>query len=313
MQYFTGLENLPAPPTPHTVIEGAFDGVHCGHQALLHAALEAARETGTQSAVLTFEPTPAEVFRRLPRADLRLTTAEERREILESLGVDLVVVADFNLALQATTPDQFVRDILLRRLDARVVVASETHTFGHRQTGNIYTLTHLGCELGFEVRVLPLSATEGRSVSSTRIRELLWTGEVEAANQLFCRDYTCRGPVITGQGRGTGLGFPTANLSVPLPKLLPAEGVYAGWAVREADRTQRWAAAIIIGSSPTFLPGEDARRVEVHLLDFSGDLLGQELIVGFTRRLREQRPFANQSDLTAQIARDLEEIRQSSI
>ena len=305
MEYLVGLENLPEKPEPCAVTEGAFDGVHCGHQALLRTAQEAAAEVGARTAVVTFEPTPAEVFRRLPRADLRLTLAEERREALEALGVDLVVVADFNEALQKLEPEQFVREILAQGLNARVVVASETHTFGHKQSGNIYTLTQLGCELGFEVRVLPLTDHGGEHVSSTRIRELLWAGQVEEANRLFCREYSCFGEVITGEGRGRKLGFPTANVSVPRPKLLPAEGVYAGWAALRRDRTVRWRAAIALGSTPTFALPADPRRLEVHLIGFEGDLVGQELVVGFSKHLREQRAFSGPEELRAQIAQDV--------
>lgn len=308
MDYIVGLDNLPRPPQPHAVIQGAFDGVHCGHRALLEAAREAAHEKGLPLAVLTFEPTPAEVFRRLGRGDLRLTTPAERREVLAGLGVDLLAVAHFDSQLQALAPEAFVRTVLLDRLGAQLVIASETHTFGHRQSGNIYTLTHLGCELGFEVRVLPLTAADDESVSSTRIRELLWAGEITEANALLCREYTCRGPVVPGDGRGRELGFPTANVSIPLPKLLPAPGVYAGWARPESPAAPVYPAALALGSSPTFLSAADSRRLEAHLLGFDGDLQGQELTVGFTRRLRDQRPFASREELIVQIREDLNEV-----
>jgi riboflavin kinase/FMN adenylyltransferase len=308
MEYIVGLENLPKDLPPHVVTEGAFDGVHCGHQALLKTALEVARETGVQTAVLTFEPTPAEIFRRLSRGDLRLTVAEERREALEALDVGLVVVAEFNQALRTLEPEQFVRRILVGGLNARTVVASETHTFGHRQGGNIYTLTRLGCELGFEVRVLPLTGEAGLSISSTSIRELLWEGRVEEANRLLCREYSCFGEVVAGDGRGRELGYPTANVQVPRPKLLPAEGVYAGWAAVRGDPGQRWPAALALGSPPTFDLPPDARRLEAHLLGFQEDLLGRELVVAFTRRLREQRTFANREELVRQIAQEVQQV-----
>ncbi len=310
MDYIVGLANLPPDLGPHVVTEGAFDGVHCGHRALVHTAQQLAAEVGARTAVLTFEPTPAEVFRRLPREDLRLTVAEERREALEALGIDLLVVAEFNEALRSLEPAQFVRQVLVGGLNARVVMASETHTFGHRQSGNIYTLTRLGCELGFEVRVLPLTADDEHSVSSTRIRELLWAGQVAEANRLLCREYTCFGEVVSGEGRGRHLGYPTANVQVPLPKLLPAEGVYAGWAAVRGDQSQRWPAAIALGSAPTFELPRDPRRLEVHLIGFGGQLLGQELVVGFQRRLREQRVFASREQLVEQIARDVAEARE---
>ncbi len=312
MDYYVGLENVPPSRRARAVTLGAFDGVHRGHHALLEVARATALEMGAETAVLTFEPTPVEVFGRLGRPDVRLTVPEERRALLEQRGVDTVIVAAFDEALRQTPPEQFVRDILIGIVGASSVIASETHTFGRGGQGNMADLMRLGCDLGFAVRVLPLVGTGNAPVSSTRIRELLWAGQVEEANALLGRRYSCRGRVVPGQGRGRQLGYPTANVDVPPPKLMPAEGVYAGYAIRESTG-ESWPAALVVGPSPTFRNDDDRRRLEAHLLDFSGDLLGESLTITFERFLRPQTRFDLEEGLIAQIAKDLESVRLTAL
>ena len=312
MNYYLGLDNVPAPRRARALTLGAFDGVHRGHRALLEVARRTARETGAETAVLTFEPTPAEVFGRLSRPDVRLTLPEERRALLEQAGVDTVIVAEFNDALRQTEPEEFVRGLLVGRLGATAVVVSETHSFGRGGRGSMTDLMRLGCDLGFAVRVLPLVAADRAVVSSTRIRELLWSGDVEEAAALLGRPYSATGTVVTGAGRGRTLGFPTANVDVPPPKLVPGEGVYAGRATLEGPAPggdQTWLAAIAVGPSPTFTPDDDQRRLEAHLLDFSGDLLARRLTLTFDRFLRPQERFAGRETLIAQIAADVQAVR----
>jgi riboflavin kinase/FMN adenylyltransferase len=308
MNYYLGLDNVPSPRRARAITLGAFDGVHRGHRALLEVARRTARETGAETTVLTFEPTPAEVFGRLSRPDVRLTLPEERRALLEQAGVDTVIVAEFNEALRQTEPEEFVRGLLVGRLGATAVVVSETHSFGRGGRGTMTDLMRLGCDLGFAVRVLPLVAADSAIVSSTRIRELLWAGQVEEAADLLGRPYSCTGPVVTGEGRGRTLGFPTANVAVAPPKLVPGEGVYAGRAALEGSE-ETWRAAIAVGPSPTFATHGNPRRLEAHLLDFSGDLLGRRLLLSFDRFLRPQERFPGREELIAQIARDVEATR----
>jgi riboflavin kinase/FMN adenylyltransferase len=308
MNYYLGLDKVPTPRRPRALTLGAFDGVHRGHHALLEVARRTARETQAETAVLTFEPTPVEVFGRLKRPDVRLTLAEERRVLLEQAGVNTVIVAEFNEALRETEPEDFVRRILVEGLGATALVVSETHSFGRGGRGTMTDLMRWGCDLGFAVRVLPLVAADSAIVSSTRIRELLWAGHVEEAADLLDRPYSCAGTVVTGEGRGRTLGFPTANLEVPPPKLVPGEGVYAGRATLEGSEGT-WLAAIAVGPSPTFENDDDQRRIEAHLLDFSGDLLGRRVRVTFERFLRTQERFAGREELVGQIARDVEAVR----
>ncbi|HEY3396811.1 MAG TPA: riboflavin biosynthesis protein RibF [Armatimonadota bacterium] len=308
MRYVVGLENAACFDRRQALALGAFDGVHRGHLQLLQVTEAAARELDAETTVLTFEPTPVEAFGRLGRKDVRLTLPEERRALIEAAGVDNLVVANFDKALQSTEPEDFARDILAQRLCAAAVVASETHSFGRGGSGNIRTLMHLGCDLGFEVRVLPLLSTDRNPLSSTRIRELLWDGQIEEANDLLGRLYSGSGEVVTGDGRGRTLGFPTANVAVPMPKLVPGPGVYAGWAGVEGSG-ESWRAAIVIGPSPTFENDTDVRRVEVHLPDREVDLLGQRLSFAFVRRIRPQQRFAGEAELRAAIAEDVAQVR----
>ncbi len=308
MKYYLGLENVPCGLTRRVVTLGAFDGVHRGHRRLLEVASQAAQETGAEVSVLTFEPTPAEIFGRLGRPDIRLTLPEERRALLGSLGVETLVVARFDETLQEMLPEDFAREVLVACMNAAVVVASETHTFGRRASGDIATLSRLGCDLGFQVRVLPLLESNGYPVSSTRIRELLWTGRVEEANGLLGRMYSCRGEVVKGRGRGAALGFPTANLRVPPPKLVPAEGVYAGL-VGLDEESDDLPAAIVVGPSPTFRDHDDVRYLEAHVLDFAGETLGREITVRFGQFLRAQERFARREDLVRQITADVAAVR----
>jgi riboflavin kinase/FMN adenylyltransferase len=308
MNYYVGLENVPRARRARAVTLGAFDGVHRGHHALLQVARGTAAETGAETTVLTFEPTPVEVFGRLGRPDVRLTVPQERRALLEQAGVDTVIVAAFDEPLWQTPPEEFVRDILVGIVGAASVIVSETHTFGRGGSGTMADLMRLGCDLGFAVRVLPLVSARDGAVSSTRIRELLWAGQVEKANGLLGRSYSCRGVVVPGEGRGRQLGYPTANVEVPVPKLVPGEGVYGGQATLESTG-QTWAAALVVGASPTFQRDDSRRRLEAHLLDFSGELLGQRLTIAFERFLRPQARFARENELVAQIGQDVEAIR----
>jgi len=308
MNYYLGLENVPCGLTRRVVTLGAFDGVHRGHRRLLEVASEAARETGAEVSVLTFEPTPAEVFGRLGRPDIRLTLPEERRNLLASLGVDTLVVAKFDETLREMLPEDFAREVLVKCMRAAVVVASETHTFGRGASGDIATLSRLGCDFGFQVRVLPLLESNGQPVSSTRIRELLWAGRVEEANGLLGRMYSCRGKVVKGRGRGATLGFPTANLRVSPPKLVPGEGVYAGLVTLDGTGDDL-PAAIVVGPSPTFRDHDDVRYLEAHVLDFAGEAVGSEITVRFGRFLRAQERFARREDLVRQIATDVAAVR----
>ena len=263
---------------------GSFDGVHRGHRRVL----ETARAAGTPVTVVTFCPHPRLVLGN--RVEL-LSTLERRIELLEEAGVDEVLVVEFTPELAAREPAEFAESIL-RQIGAKVIVVGESFRFGRAAAGDPDVLR----QLGFDVRTVP--TLEG--VSSTNVRGLLREGDVVGAARLLGRPPELEGSVVLGDQRGGTLGYPTANLSVPAELLVPAYGIYAGSALGHR-------AAISIGVNPHY--GGDERRIEPHLLDFEGDLYGRRLVVELWRRLRNERAFASEDELVAQITRDVEETR----
>jgi riboflavin kinase/FMN adenylyltransferase len=271
---------------PHAVALGTFDGVHVGHRRVIETALEA----GPAATVVTFDPHPRTALGN--RVEL-LTTLERRLELLDELGVQAALVVEFTLELARLEPEEFVEQVL-RPLGAEVVVAGADFRFGHGRKGDL----ELVRGLGFDVRPVPLV----EDVSSSRIRELVRKGDVEGAARLLGRPVEVEGTVVTGEARGGTLGFPTANLDVRPELLVPGNGIYAGAAAGHR-------AAVSIGTNPHY--GGHERRVEAYLLDFSGDLYGQRLIVELWKRLREERAFETENDLTRQIAADVELAREA--
>ena len=263
---------------------GTFDGVHLGHRQVLRAALDGG---GTPTAV-TFDPHPRVVLGN--RVEL-ISTLERRLELLAEAGIEETLVVEFTPDVAALEPEAFASEVL-GAIGARVVVAGEAFRFGHRRRGDLELLRGLG----YDVRPVPL--VEG--VSSTLVRQLVRAGEIDRAAQALGRPVEVDGTVVAGDARGGTLGFPTANLAVQPDLLVPPYGIYAG----AADGHR---AAVSIGLNPHY--GGAERRIEAHLLDWSGDLYGRRLIVELWRRLRDERAFTSEDELVAQIARDVEETR----
>jgi riboflavin kinase/FMN adenylyltransferase len=268
------------PQERRAVAVGTFDGVHRGHRRVI----DAARTAGLRTAVVTFDPHPRAV---LHGGVELLTTLERRLEFLEEAGVEDVLVLRFDEDLAALTAHEFA-ERFLRGIGAETVAAGETFRFGHGRGGDLELLDRLG----FDARRVP----SVENVSSSRIRELVHSGDVVQAASLLGRPVEVEGIVVRGDGRGRALGFPTANLDVPEGLLVAPDGVYAGW-----SRDRR--AAVSIGTNPHFDGVE--RRVEGHLLDFDGDLYGQRLVVELWSSLREQRRFDSLEELVAAIDADV--------
>jgi riboflavin kinase / FMN adenylyltransferase len=276
-----------AKPAERAVALGTFDGVHRGHCVVI----ESARATGLRSTVVTFEPHPRGVL----GYEVQLLTSFERRvELIAELGPDELLVVEFTAELSRLSPEEFAETVL-SPLGTRVVVAGEGFRFGAGRKGDLDLLA----SLGFEIRAVPI--LEG--VSSSRIRELLRTGDVRAAAALLGRPAEVEGVVVAGDQRGGTLGFPTANLAVPAEFVVPSYGIYAGEALG-------CRAAVSIGVNPHY--GGLERRIEAFLLDFHGDLYGKRLRVELWERLREERSFESEEDLVAQIARDVEAARSAT-
>jgi riboflavin kinase/FMN adenylyltransferase len=269
---------------PRAVAIGVFDGVHRGHLAVI----EELRTTGLTPTVITFDPHPRLL---LGYGVELLTTLERRVELLDEAGVVDALILEFDHELQQLEPEGFVAQYL-RGIGAEAVVAGEDFRFGHRRRGDHALLEREGLRV---VRVAPVD-----DISSTRIRELLHDGDIEAAAELLGRAPELDGTVVVGDERGGTLGFPTANLSVDSQLLVPAYGIYAG-----AARGRR--AAISIGTNPHY--GGLERRIEAHLLDFEEDLYGQRLVVELWQRLRDERAFASEQELVAQITHDVQAAR----
>jgi riboflavin kinase/FMN adenylyltransferase len=271
-------------PAARAVAIGTFDGVHRGHRAVLDAAASA----GLRMTAVTFDPHPRIV---LGHDVELLSTLERRLELLTGAGAEDVLVVPFTEQTAALAPEAFV-EAFLTPIGTRAVAAGADFRFGHRRAGDLDLLR----ALGLDVRAVPL--VEG--ISSSGIRSLVHAGDVGAAAAMLGRPVEVDGVVVDGDHRGTGLGFPTANLDVDGRLLVPGHGIYAG-AVGDAR------AAISIGVNPHY--GGTSRRIEAFLLDWSGDLYGRRLVLEVWRRLRDERAFDSGAALVEQIARDVEETR----
>jgi riboflavin kinase/FMN adenylyltransferase len=281
------------------VTVGTFDGVHRGHHEVLTDLARRADASGRQSVLVTFDPHPLRIVRPAEAPQLLTPTAEKKPLLAES-GVHRAVILEFTKELQHLSARDFVTRILLGHLDMRELVIGYDHGFGRGREGSAEMMQELGHELGFAVEVVDAVRLEGEPVSSSRIRRALAAGDVRQAMLCLGRPYSLQGVVVHGQQRGRDLGFPTANISIADPeKLLPLEGIYAvfGW-VGE----RRVPGLLHLGPRPTF-PG-DSPTVELYLMDFSGDLYGQELRVELRHRLREIRPYESAEALIAQMRAD---------
>jgi riboflavin kinase/FMN adenylyltransferase len=309
-----GLDDPRLVKTDRVLAVGAFDGVHRGHQRLLRHVCRIAADYGVESAIMTFEPIPAQVFRSEGDCNVRLTIADERRRELTRHCVSTAVVVSFDEAFRNLSALDFARRILVERLGVVALIASSTHTFGRHAEADVRRITELGMELGFEVHVLPPILVDGERVNSSQIRRMLWEGNVEEASRWLGRPYDLAGEVVHGRGIGTGLGFPTANLQPVPEKLVPADGVYACAACVEnpdASAADWLPAAVSIGNTPTISGTDGPRVVEAHLLvEAPLSLEGRVLRLLFLQRLREQRKFPGADALIAQIARDVDVTRE---
>ncbi len=297
MEVIYDLDSMPPHPFP-VVALGNFDGVHLGHQAILKTAIDRARAAGGTSFALTFSPLPAKVLapERAPRL---LLTAEDRFELMRRCGLDGVLVVNFTRELSQLSPRDFVRDFLLGKIGARVIVVGHSVSFGHNRAGNAATLVELGREFGFEADVVGPIKAGAIEVSSTKVRELVLNGDLEGAATLLGRYHFLTGTVVHGRERGREIGFPTANIA-PETECVPPDGVYASRVVLP-DGVHP--AITNIGVRPTF--EESQRSIEAHIFHFDRDLYGQKIRIEMIERIRPERKFASADELSHQIALDV--------
>ena len=301
MHIIRHLDALPKAARGGAVSIGNFDGVHCGHIAIVERLLQRAKAVGGPAVVFTFDPHPVRILRP-EQCPPPLTWTERKAELLGAQGVDWIVAYPTDEALLGLTAAEFFDQIVRKALAARALVEGPNFYFGHNREGTIERLRELAALAEISLDVVPPVIVDGAIVSSSRTRELIRTGDVEPAAKLLTAPYRIRGMVTPGAGRGAKIGFPTANLEA-VDTLLPAQGVYAGIGWVGSDS---WPAAINHGTSPTF--GDHTLRVEVHLIGLDEPLYGQPLEVDFLARLRDIRAFDSPDALVRQLTADIKAV-----
>ncbi len=318
MERWRGQDDIPSDWGRCVLTIGVFDGVHRGHAELIARAVNSGRARGVPTVLMTFDPHPMEVV--FPGSHpAQLTTLTRRAELAEELGIDVFLVMPFTSDFMKLTPERYVHELLLERLHVLDVVVGENFTFGKKAGGNVATLRKAGERFGFAVESVSLVADQHQSdsvtFSSTYIRACVDAGDVVAAAEALGRPHRVEGVVVRGDGRGRGLGYPTANVAPPMHSAIPADGVYAGWFTvlghgPEAGSVlpgRRYPAAVSIGTNPTF--SGRTRTVEAYVLDAAADLYGQHVAVDFVARIRGQEKFASVDKLITAMGRDTEKAR----
>lgn len=301
MLHYRSLEEVTLPASWLTV--GVFDGVHRGHQQIINKLVAGAHADGLPAVVLTFDPHPAKVF---GRGDIKLLTLPgERARLLGEFGVDVVITQTFDRQLANITAYDFMTRLKTRLGLVRLILGYDS-TLGKDREGNAARLAEIGLELGYSVETVPALGDESGVVSSTEIRKLVSVGKVEEAARLMGHPYQLQGLVTNGDRRGRTIGFPTANLEYAREKVLPAGGIYACWAYLGSER---YMAAVNVGTNPTFTPDKQTINVEAYLLDFNRDIYGELLRLEFIARLRDELKYDSVEALLQQIRRDVEQTR----
>jgi riboflavin kinase/FMN adenylyltransferase len=303
MRIIRGLESYPSDAPASVVALGTFDGVHLAHQKILDVAAARARASGARAVVCTFDPHPLVVLRPT-QAPLPITALAERLALIAEHAIDLAVVIPFTEGFSLLEPEDFIERALLRTLRAREIVVGFNHTFGRGARGDAGMLESLAGRLGFVAHVVPPLTVGGTIVSSSAIREALGAGDLGAARQALGRPYAIAGIVTHGAGRGRQLGFPTANIRVDRPPLVPT-GVYAGYASIDGTGppATRHKCVVNVGYRPTF--EGDRLWIEAYLIDFSADIYGHRIRVDFMGRIRGEEKFPDVESLCRQIERDV--------
>lgn len=298
VQLLRSLADFPSSLRGGAVAIGNFDGVHRGHARIIERLLARAKEVGGAAIVFTFDPHPVRLLRP-EHAPPPLTWTDRKGDLLAQLGVAAMIAYPTDEALLALSPQKFFDRIVRETLAAKAMVEGPNFYFGHHRAGTIEVLRDLCTKAKLSLDIVEPLMMDGDVVSSSRVRKLVQTGDIAQAAALLTQPYRIRGMVTHGAGRGAKLGFPTANLDA-IDTLLPAPGIYAGRAILPG---QTWPAAIHLGPVPTF--GEQAIKVEVHLIGFTGSLYGQPMEVDFLARLRDIRRFVSFDELKAQLRDDI--------
>jgi len=299
MQIVMGIENYHKNDQPLYLALGNFDGVHKGHQSLIKSLVDKAVASGGRSVAFIFEPHPAQVL--VPdRAPRLLITSGRKAELLEKMGLDVLIYSPFTLEIAAWPPEQFVKKILIDTLQVREVFVGFNYTFGHRGAGTPEDLEHLGQESGFGVNIIPPVTYKDEPISSSLIRKSLESGDVITAYNMLGYHPLIEGVVVEGEHRGAAIGFPTANIGVESLYHIPGKGVYAARAWVDG---KEYHCVVNIGSKPTF-HNEYPVSIEAHLMDFSGQIYGHQIRLLLLEKLRDEQRFSSMEELVAQISKD---------
>jgi riboflavin kinase/FMN adenylyltransferase len=300
------LGQLPDSWRSGAVAIGNYDGVHRGHARIAQRLLAMRQQVGGPAVIFTFEPSPAQVLRPAS-APAPLTWIERKAELLAELGVDALIAYPTSTAFLQLGPREFFDRVVRAHLDARGLVEGSNFYFGHHRTGNVDLLRQFCRETGVQLEIVEPVQFDDQIISSSRIREMIATGLVDDVRKMLTQPYRIRGMVIHGVGRGSKLGYPTANLG-QVDTLLPCEGIYAGRALVDG---QFWPAAISVGGNPTF--GEGELKIEAYLIGYCGSLYDRTIEVDFLSRLRDIERFSSVDALVAQLDRDVEATRTANL
>ncbi|MCD6184591.1 MAG: bifunctional riboflavin kinase/FAD synthetase [Deltaproteobacteria bacterium] len=302
MQLINNVKDFKTKCKNPVITIGNFDGVHLGHQALLHEVIEKAEKINGTSMAMTFEPHPKRVLKYDCYLPL-ITLYEQKIELFEKSGIDVLICVPFNKQFASISADDFINNLLLETIGIKAIIVGKDYTFGKNRVGNINLLKKYALQKGFDVVVsnwIPVSGKCPVRISSTKIRELVLDGKIEEARQLLGRFYQIRGMVVPGRNRGGRLlGCPTANINLK-DELCPKKGVYA---VIVECLNSKYKGVANIGYSPTFT--DQKFTVEVHILNFNKDIYKQQIRVNFIKRIRDEKKFSNINELSEQIKKDI--------
>ena len=307
MKIINHLEKITQPFKAAVITIGNFDGVHIGHQALFHEVIERADAIDGTSIAMTFEPHPIRVLKKNNHPPL-ITLYEQKTELIERAGIDVLICIPFTLEFASLPAEAFIKDLLVAKIGMQAIIVGEDYTFGKNREGDLTVLKSYASQMGYEVIVAdwiksPRNVSD--RISSTKIRELVMAGEVEPARKMLGRHYQIRGLVVKGRDRGAKLlGVPTANIKLQ-DELCPKTGIYA---VTVDYNNRLYKSVANIGYSPTF--GDNEFTVEVHLLDFAENIYGEKIRINFIQRIRNEKKFANISELKEQIKQDIKTARE---
>ena len=298
MKVYEGIDGF-VPKGNAIVTSGTFDGVHIGHQKILNTLQDIAAATGGETVLITYWPHPRLVLN--PEAHIKLlTTFDEKSRVLEGFGLDHLIKIPFTKEFARTSSLDFIRNILVKGIGTHTLVIGYDHRFGHNREGNFESLKANAANYGFRVEEIPRQDVDNVGVSSTKIRKALWQGDIRTANAFLGWEYCLNGTVVPGAQRGRQIGFPTANIQINDPlKLIPADGVYA---VRVILDNKLYRGMLNIGNRPTVDGAQHA--IEVHILDFDGNLYDRPIRIKMVERIRPEKRFADMNELREQLVKD---------